>query len=633
MRAQEPAPGLVPGKEFATGQVQILQHAGLWCWKVKMMNEHTQAATVRRSDSHMVTMLLFRLLPAQILLAAVGTVNGIVSGLFAGNFVGESAMSAIGLYGPIRLLMNALSALLFGGATILCGRYLGRNQQEKMQDLFSLDLFLAGVSGMLFCLFIASVSFFHLSAFLIPDDAVRSVFEHYLLGQAVGVLPFFLGKQLSAFLSMGNRLKLTTAASLLMIAVNALLNLLFVTLLHWGAFGTALACSLGYWAFFALQAQAFLKKNASLHLTFRKLTWRESGQIVKIGLPGSVSDIYQSLLGLIVNALILAYVGSAGLSAYAASDSILCFFWSIPAGMLAVSRMLLSISFGEEDRQTLTDVMRNMFRRFVPLMFTLSAVMILLAVPFTRQFYRDPQAPVYLMTVRAFQILPLSMPLSVICMHFVCYGQVSDKQALVHLLSALDGFGCIALFTALLIPRLGMNGVYLANVLNGVVTLMTCLLYSVLKNRRLPRNVEELMVIPDDFGVAESDRMDLTVRSMEEVVLVSERIQTFCLDKGLDKRRSALAGLAMEEMAGNVVRHGFPKDQKKHSVDIRVVYQKGGLRLRIRDDCRPFDPAERKNLTDPSDPASNIGIRLVFQIAEDVEYQYILGLNVLTIQI
>ena len=600
---------------------------------MKVFNRHSQTASFHTSDSRMVTMLLFRLLPVQILLAAVGTVNGIVSGLFAGNFVGEAAMSAIALYSPIKLLMNALIALLFGGSTILCGSYLGRNQQEKVQSLFSLDIFLAAAVGAVFCLFMIILGFFNLSAFVTRDDAVRLVFNQYLLGQAIGVLPFFLGKQLSAFLSMGNKFNLTTAASLIMIAVNALLNYLFVIILHWGIFGVALAYSLGNWAFFAVQAQYFLRKDSPLHFTVHQVSWHESGNVIKIGLPGAASAIYQSLLGLIVNTLITVYVGSAGLSAFAASDSTLCFFWSIPAGMLAVSRMLLSISVGEEDRQTLTDVMRNMVRCFVPLMCVVSVVIILLAVPFTRQYYRDPSAPVYMMTVRAFQILPLSMPLSVISMHFVCYGQVSDKQVLVHILSALDGVICIAAFTALLIPGHGMNGVYIANVLNGVVTFLTVILYAILKNHRLPKNMEELMVIPDSFGVAENDRMDLTVRSMEEVVIVAERVQLFCREKGLDARRSFLAGLVMEEMAGNVVDHGFQKDKKKHSVDIRIVYKNNGLLLRIRDDCRPFDPAERKELTDPTDPASNIGIRLVFQIADEVEYQCILGLNVLTIRI
>ena len=301
-----------------------------------MNNGQTQAATVHTSDSHMVTVLLFRLLPVQILIAAVGTVNSIVSGLFAGNFVGEAAMSAIALYGPIRLLMGALSVLLFGGSTILCGRYLGRNQQEKIQSLFSLDIFLAAASGTVFCLVMIVISSSDLSAFMIQDDSVRVVFNQYLLGQAVGVLPFFLGRQLSVFLTMRNQINLTTIASLIMIAVNALLNLLFVAVLHWGAFGSALAFSLGNWAFFAVQALYLLRGKDAPHFALRRVSWPDCGQIIKIGLPGAASTIYQSVLGIIVNGLITAYVGSVGLSAYAASDSVLSFFWSIPAGMLAV---------------------------------------------------------------------------------------------------------------------------------------------------------------------------------------------------------------------------------------------------------------------------------------------------------
>ena len=41
--------------------------------------------TERASNTRMVTKLLFRLLPIQILLSAVGAVNGIVSSFFASN--------------------------------------------------------------------------------------------------------------------------------------------------------------------------------------------------------------------------------------------------------------------------------------------------------------------------------------------------------------------------------------------------------------------------------------------------------------------------------------------------------------------------------------------------------------------
>ncbi|MBQ9594073.1 MAG: ATP-binding protein, partial [Lachnospiraceae bacterium] len=105
------------------------------------------------------------------------------------------------------------------------------------------------------------------------------------------------------------------------------------------------------------------------------------------------------------------------------------------------------------------------------------------------------------------------------------------------------------------------------------------------------------------------------------------------LARGVSSRSAYLAGLSMEEMAGNVVDHGFRKDNKKHSVDVRVVHKNDAVLLRIKDDCVPFDPGERRAITDTDDPAKNIGIRMIFKMAEDVNYQNILGLNVLTIKI
>ena len=68
-------------------------------------------------------------------------------------------------------------------------------------------------------------------------------------------------------------------------------------------------------------------------------------------------------------------------------------------------------------------------------------------------------------------------------------------------------------------------------------------------------------------------------------------------------------------------------------MDVRVVSKKDGIMLRIKDDCKPFDPGELQEIADPPDPTKNIGIRMVFKIARDVQYQNILGLNVLTIRI
>ena len=74
-------------------------------------------------------------------------------------------------------------------------------------------------------------------------------------------------------------------------------------------------------------------------------------------------------------------------------------------------------------------------------------------------------------------------------------------------------------------------------------------------------------------------------------------------------------------------------DAKKHSIDARVQYNKGELLLRFRDDCKPFNPQESAKLFDPDDIAHNIGIRMVSKIAKKMNYQNMLGMNVLTIRL
>ncbi|MBR0444667.1 MAG: ATP-binding protein [Clostridia bacterium] len=576
---------------------------------------------------------MFRLLPIQTLMAAVGAVNGFVSSYFASNFVSVDAVGAIGIFGPLSMLVGAVSTMLVGGAVILCGRYIGKNRQEKSQNVFALSLMLSALIAFLFTLLFVVLGLFDLTGFLARDASVRPLFNRYLIGQSIGVFPSVLGNQLFAFLSLENKTGRSIIASAAFAVANVVLTYLFVCVFGWGEFGLALASSLGMWVYFGVQAQYFLSGKSHFRLFSGKLDWKETLDIIRIGCPGAISSGHQTIRGFVVNTLILAFVGSAGISAFAASDNLLKLFWTIPSGMMAVSRMMLSISIGEEDRESLRDTMRVMFRRFVPLMCCVSALLILFAVPLTRIYYQDATEPVYKMTVWALRILPLCMPLSVICMHFICYGQTSGKTWFVHILSLVDGVLSVTLFTALLIRSLGIISVYVANVLNGIMTTLVILIYSMLMKKRFPRDIDDLMVIPDDFGVPESERMDLSVRDMNGVIEISKRVQDFCLGKGIDRRRAYLAGLALEEMAGNVVDHGFSKDSKKHSIDIRVVHKNDDVILRIKDDCVPFDPGERLSIANNEDPAANIGIRMIFKIARDIQHRVILGMNVLTIRI
>lgn len=586
-----------------------------------------------RSDYQLLTRQFFRLLPYQILLIVLSSINEIISSLFAGNYVGREAMGALGLYAPFDEFVIAVSLMLVIGSQILCGKFMGRNEMEETGRIFSIDVLITTGFSAAAIFFLFMVILFGWTGILTPDPAMQKSLDRYICGVAVGLFPTVMGQQLTAFLSLENKTKYTSVASVAFLSVSLVLNYLFVVVFRMGEFGLGLAPSIGMWIFLMIELKPYFSRKTLFQLSFSGLKLSDVWRIMKTGFSGSVIDGYQAVLGFILNALIVMYVGSAGLSAYAATQAVMIMVGIIPFGMIQVARMLMSVSIGEEDRKSLTDVMRVGLFRCIPVITVIAALMILFAVPLTRLFYRDPSDPVFEMTVKGFRILPLLFPLSVFRMQFSCYAQTSGKDGLSHILAFLEGVASVAFFSAILIRPLGMSGIYWAYPLNGVVCFTVIVLYSCIQRKAFPRNLEQLMVIPEDFGAPEDARIDISVRSVDEVIRVSQTVIDFCLSRGIDRRTSFFSGLFLEEMASNVVEHGFTKDRKHHSVDIRVVHKNDEVILRIKDDCVPFDPAERAEIFDPTDRAKGAGIRLVYQMAEEIEYQNILGLNVLTIHI
>ena len=584
------------------------------------------------SDHKLLTGLFFRLLPYQVLLIVINAVNGIVDSLYASNVLGTDAMSAIGLFGPLNHFLYAASITFVSGSQILYGRYLAQ-KRENIHGLFSvtivtsvcLSLLTSGLLG----LGVATGA----TRVLCSEEPVLQLLNQYILGQAIGIPALILGQQLFAFLSLENQTKRTMTASIVCFVVNAVLNHLFVVVFNMGIFGLGLSSSIASWAFLAILAVWYLAGKSEWKFSLKSCRWRDAPQIAKLGYPGALSRFVETFRCLIVNFLVLQYVGSVGVSAFAASNSLLAVIWAVPFGMVAVSRMLFSISIGEEDRRSLIDAMKIAMTKGMLLMVGIVVLLILLAEPLTQLFYRDPNEEVYRMTVMGFRILPLCMPLSMWSLHYACYAQTSEKRAMSIVIPVVDGMLGVVVCSFFMIPWLKLNGLYISNVMNGFICAAVILVGAWISLKRCPRNLEDMMAIPESFGATEDERLDLTIRSMDEAVTVSRQISDFCDRRGIDRRRSYFAGLCMEEMAANVITNGFPPGDRKHSVDIRVVHKDDSIILRIRDNCGAFNAADHARLMEPDETGKNVGIRLVYGIASDVSYQNLLGMNVLTIRI
>ena len=78
------------------------------------------------NQSEIIPRLYLKMLPVQIILVIIGGVNGIIDNAFAGNLIGQQAMAVTGLFSPATNLLMGINALVFGGAQVLCGKYLGK---------------------------------------------------------------------------------------------------------------------------------------------------------------------------------------------------------------------------------------------------------------------------------------------------------------------------------------------------------------------------------------------------------------------------------------------------------------------------------------------------------------------------
>ena len=585
-----------------------------------------------KTDARMITRLFFSLLPVQILMVAIGSINSVIDGMMASNFIGPEAMAITGLYMPVIKIIETVNAVLLGGSQILCGQFLGKNQIDRTKGVFTLDITLiCTVSLIISALCYAAPGV--LAEILGADTAVKPGLVRYILGISAGLLPQMLGVQLTAFLQIEQQEKRTYAGMAAMMITNLSLDYVFIKILKWEMFGLGLATTLSYAVFFLVLGSFYLSSKAVIKINGHLIRWNDIAPIVMIGIPGALVTFCLAIRGVTLNALLLETAGNDGLSALAALNSFGYLFYAVTAGLAAATRLLASVYIGEEDRTSLITVMRTALIKGVPLVCLAAGAVMVSAHGFTYLFYKDTASNVFYLTEWLFRIFPLSMPLSAICVIFINYYQSQGRMKIVNLLSAADGMLGIGVASIVLAPLYGAIGIWIAHVVNGVITTLIIIGYAVIVNKRFPKSIEDLMTLPDDFGVPEDKRIDISIHNAEEVTNTSELIMEFCEKNGVDRKRAYYAGLCMEEMAENIVEHGFDDGKKKHSADVRVVYKNDELLLRISDDCRAFDPKEKLELVDNADVTKNIGLRMVHRLAKSMSYTNMMGLNVLTMTI
>lgn len=586
----------------------------------------------KSSDNKVLKRLFFKLLPVQIVLIGMGSINSIIDGTIAGHFIDERTVGVIGLFYAVITIISAISSVILGGGAVISGNHIGSGDIQKASGIYSLCIGLSlmlGVITTLICICFPG----QIALFCGADDSLKESVAQYARGYCLGFIPMFLSEPLSYFLQVENQSRRSYVSAAVTIFCNITLNLFFVRVLDLGVIGLAYATSACNWIFFLILASYYFSDKAQLKFSLRNIPWKKTIDLIKIGSPSALQQFYLAVNSLTLNRIILKYGGELALSARASLEMLGGFFIAAQVGCGTVIKILSSVCVGEEDRDSIKYLMKLALTKVMALTFAIMALMMLFSGAMALIFFPDKTSDAYLLTRQLYVIYALTLPLILLVQIQANYLQATKNNIAAHVSSVVDGYFGTIIPAVVLTPLIGILGVWWSDPIGGVLTALVYPVYAIIYWKRIPRNTDEWLLFRDDFGVKEVDRLCIEITSMEDVIGSSSRIQSFVKDRGYSRRTAFFSALALEEMAGNVVSYGFSADHKKHDMDVRVVSTKNGILLRIKDNCKAFNPVEMNQIFNPEDPTKNIGIRMISKIADEFSYQNTFGLNVLTIVI
>ena len=254
---------------------------------------------------------------------------------------------------------------------------------------------------------------------------------------------------------------------------------------------------------------------------------------------------------------------------------------------------------------------------------------LLIATPLVRLFLTDAAA----VETAAFglRLFVLSLVPSSLNSAFKNYYQGVNRIGFAEVISVLQNFAFPVLFAFVLSRFIGITGIWLGFLCGETAALIMFSITVWAHSGRITLSADAYSMLRPDFGTAAENCMECVIHSKQDVIEASENAVRFCEAHGIARRDGMLIGLCIEEMAVDIVTHGFSADRKKHHIDVRLVLEGNDRVIRIRDDCAHFDPVHYLELHESDDPTAHVGIRMVMKTAKSANYLNSLGWNNLTV--
>jgi putative MATE family efflux protein len=273
--------------------------------------------------------------------------------LVVGNFSGTHSMSGVVIGGQVTFILTIVVIGLSMGATVLIGQYIGAGNRRGLERVTATIITLLIAIALVLTVAMLALKGPILRLIRTPQEAFAEA-DSYLVVTVSGVVFIFGYNAFSAILrGMGNS-RQPFYFVLIACITNIVLDLLFVAVFHWDAFGAALATVISQ-ALSMILCIVYLKRN-NFQFDFKLKSFKiypdQLRMIFRIGLPTCLQNAVTSLSFLFLTAIVNT-VGGVAASAAVGAEGKFNSFAFMPTQAMSASISAMSaqnIGAGRLDR-------------------------------------------------------------------------------------------------------------------------------------------------------------------------------------------------------------------------------------------------------------------------------------------
>ena len=480
------------------------------------------------------------------------------------------SLAAHGIATPIFVLLTIFSYMITVGFQQPCTVYIGRGEPQKANGLFSATMFYTIVVAVLFSV----------TGQLFPRS-----FAHMMGAPSVGVIADMSTDYLRAVF-MGTPFLLI-----------------------------------------------FLSLIPVLQIDGERKLVHAGSVIFRMGLPAGARVAARSVAIISLNTLVMGTAGATAMAAFSVQHNLSTLLLSVAIGISAATLLLSGISYGEQDRRGLMDLVRMSAYSCILIMGLLAVLVFSLARPLV-SLYLSPLDEAYPLAVHAVRWLAVAMPLMAWSRCLGCYEQGVGRNRTAIWIFLSEELLSLVTCAFILGWIWGIEGVFASFAVSQLLVIVSMNLYFYFRRDKRYKGMEAFLDVPEDFGVPPENRLMRTLERPEEVWALAEQAQSFCVDRGLAADKAYLVSMYIEEMGNIIMIYGF-NDGKPHHLEIRLSLYMDQAILHFRDDCRRFDITERAShwKEDPEHPETTLGVRMVMSACALMRYDNSMSTNNLIVLI